>query len=99
MAQMTHEHQEIDESVENLKEAVSDLMEMLEEVAAAAGMVTSFIDQITTAMQHIDNRDSEEFHDLSFVDYQTRLVELVKQIACTAKDMVDQSPEKTSSRY
>ena len=82
-------HAEIDESVESLKEAVSDLMVTLEQMATAAGMVTTLIDQITTAMQHIDDHMHGEFRDdLSFVDYQTQLVELAKQIARTAQDMV-----------
>ncbi|XP_052124986.1 talin-1 isoform X3 [Frankliniella occidentalis] len=90
-------HPEIDESAEATRDALQDLAGTLEQLSTQAGIVTGLLDTITRAMTRVaDNRTSvttttETSLSDSFVDYQTRMVSCVKEIARIAQEMVSKS--------
>ena len=67
----------------------------LEHLATQAGVVTGILDSITRAMTRISESSHRlsaysETGELSFVDYQTRMVTAAKEVARIAQEMVSQ---------
>lgn len=91
-----HTHENIDTAAENTKDVLSDLLQSLEEAASQAGMVDSMIEKITKSLTKTDERVSYS-ENASFVDFQTNMVRLAKQIAMTAQDMVGKSGTNVSA--
>ncbi|KAI8493573.1 Talin-1 [Branchiostoma belcheri] len=93
----THAHAAIDEAAEGMKEAVDDLLKTLDESASETGAVFGMVDGITKAMTDMVDGRLEDKPDGTFVDYQTKMVKIAKQIARTSHDMVGKassSPEE-----
>ncbi|XP_066270435.1 talin-1-like isoform X17 [Branchiostoma lanceolatum] len=93
----THAHAAIDEAAEGMKEAVDDLLKTLDESASETGAVFGMVDGITKAMSDMVDGRLEDKPDGTFVDYQTKMVKIAKQIARTSHDMVGKassSPEE-----
>ncbi|KAJ4445576.1 hypothetical protein ANN_12257 [Periplaneta americana] len=87
-----HIHPGIDEAVDATRNALKDVGVTLEHLATQAGMVTGILDSITRAMTRVTNNSRRlsthsENEELSFVDYQTRMVVASKEVARTAQDM------------
>ncbi|KAH9509677.1 Talin-2, partial [Bulinus truncatus] len=90
----THTHGPIDNAADDMKDVLQDLLQMMEEAASQAGVVNSMIDTITKAIARTDERQVDRMsiiETLSFVDHQTNMVRLAKQIARTAQDMIGKS--------
>ncbi|XP_043217689.1 talin-2-like isoform X2 [Amphibalanus amphitrite] len=87
----SHIHSDIDESADTMKEAAQELLASLEHQAANAGFVDGVIDTINKSMVQQDFTDSRAYGDLSFVDYQTRMVQSVKEISRTSQEMSQKS--------
>ncbi|XP_064644913.1 talin-1-like isoform X4 [Lineus longissimus] len=85
--QAVHTHNAIDEGAEGMKDVLKDLLETLEEVVSQAGNVTSMITGITKNISKVDEPMAPN-ENISFVDYQTNMVRLAKQIAHSSQDMV-----------
>ncbi|XP_060579795.1 talin-1-like isoform X4 [Ruditapes philippinarum] len=75
---------------DDMKDVVQDLLQMLEESVSQAGEVTTMIDKISKSITKTDER-IELKQGLGFVDYQTNMVKLAKNIAKTSQDMVGKS--------
>ncbi|XP_060074093.1 talin-1-like isoform X2 [Ylistrum balloti] len=90
-----HTHQNIDTAAENTKDVLQDLLQSLEEAASQAGMVNSMIEKINKSISRTDERVSTQ-EDRSYVDYQTNMVRLAKNIAMTTQDMVAKSTTSVS---
>ncbi|PNF41180.1 Talin-1 [Cryptotermes secundus] len=89
-------HPDIDESVDATRDALQDVGKTLEHLATQAGVVTGILDSITRAMTRVtesSHRHSaySETGELSFVDYQTRMVTAAKEVARIAQEMVAKS--------
>ncbi|XP_078579993.1 uncharacterized protein LOC144864098 isoform X21 [Branchiostoma floridae x Branchiostoma japonicum] len=84
----THAHAAIDEAAEGMKEAVDDLLKTLDESASETGAVFGMVDGITKAMSDMVDGRLEDKPAGSFVDYQTKMVKIAKQLARTSHDMV-----------
>ena len=80
-------HKEIDEAADGMRDTLKDLMNTMDESASAAGVVTSMVDDLARSLAMTDEC-VETAEDLTFVDYQTSLVSLAKQIARHAQDIV-----------
>ncbi|XP_064644929.1 talin-1-like isoform X17 [Lineus longissimus] len=87
-----HTHNAIDEGAEGMKDVLKDLLETLEEVVSQAGNVTSMITGITKNISKVDEPMAPN-ENISFVDYQTNMVRLAKQIAHSSQDMLSKSPQ------
>ncbi|XP_037077227.1 LOW QUALITY PROTEIN: talin-2-like [Pollicipes pollicipes] len=87
----THIHSDIDESADTMKEAAQDLLSSIEHQAANAGFVSGVIETINKSMVQQDYTDSRAYGDLSFVDYQTRMVRTVREISKTSQEMSQKS--------
>jgi talin len=85
-----HAHAAVDETADGAREMILELIQTLEDSAASSGIVTVLIDNLAKAIAKTDDRVSVS-EDSSFVDYQTNLVRLAKQIARTAQDMMSKS--------
>lgn len=82
-------HNEIDDSIESTKESLQELKNTLEMISISNGIVTGLIETINRAMVRLeDNRNSMIEHVESFVDYQTSMVESVKEISRLAHEIV-----------
>jgi talin len=86
-------HPDIDESVDATRDALHDVGKTLEHLATQAGVVTGILDSITRAMTRITESSHRlsaysETGELSFVDYQTRMVTAAKEVARIAQEMV-----------
>ncbi|XP_064644928.1 talin-1-like isoform X16 [Lineus longissimus] len=90
--QAVHTHNAIDEGAEGMKDVLKDLLETLEEVVSQAGNVTSMITGITKNISKVDEPMAPN-ENISFVDYQTNMVRLAKQIAHSSQDMLSKSPQ------
>ncbi|KAJ9593984.1 hypothetical protein L9F63_014625, partial [Diploptera punctata] len=89
-------HPDIDESVEATKDSLQDVGKTLEHLATQAGVVTGILDSITRSMTRVNESSHRmstysETGELSFVDYQTRMVTAAKEIARIAQEMVAKS--------
>ncbi|GAB1607177.1 talin-1-like isoform X1 [Argonauta hians] len=88
-------HSQIDETGAGFKDVLQDLLQMIEEAASQAGVVSNMIDSITKSMAetdlNVDVTDSK-----SFVDYQTNMVRLARQIASSAQDMLGKNETNVS---
>ncbi|XP_055873161.1 talin-1 isoform X5 [Biomphalaria glabrata] len=90
----SHTHGPIDNAADDMKDVLQDLLQTMEEAASQAGVVNSMIDTITKAIARTDERQIDRMsiiETLSFVDHQTNMVRLAKQIARTAQDMIGKS--------
>jgi talin len=81
--------------VDATRDALQDVGKTLEHLATQAGVVTGILDSITRAMARVtesSHRHSvySETGELSFVDYQTRMVNAAKEVARIAQEMVSQ---------
>ncbi|XP_033725564.1 talin-1-like isoform X5 [Pecten maximus] len=90
-----HTHQNIDTAAENTKDVLQDLLQSLEEAASQAGMVNSMIEKISKSITRTDERVTVQ-EDRNYVDYQTNMVRLAKNIAMTTQDMVAKSTTSVS---
>jgi talin len=86
-------HPDIDESVDATRDALHDVGKTLEHLATQAGVVTGILDSITRAMTRVTESSHchstySETGELSFVDYQTRMVTAAKEVARIAQEMV-----------
>lgn len=87
-------HQAIDENADSTKEVLEDLVQSLEETSAQNGYVATMVDSLTKTIAQIDFKSNVEssqgeqhLNTPSFVDLQTRIVQLAKAIQQTVKDM------------
>ena len=95
-------HQTIDENADGTKEVLDDLIQTLEEATAQHGYVTSMVDHINRAMANVEingngqpmpndnhksNGDERQEKQLLFVEYQTKIVQLVKLMQENIKSM------------
>ncbi|BFZ14072.1 hypothetical protein BsWGS_17114 [Bradybaena similaris] len=90
----THTHGPIDNAADDMKDVLQDLLQTMEEAASQAGLVNSMIDTITQSIARTDEKYTDRMsivEHLSFVDHQTNMVRLAKQIARTAQDMMAKS--------
>lgn len=86
----------MDECTEATRDALQDVSRTLEQLATQAGVVTGLLETINRAMTRLtDVRSSQSYivtdsmHEtVSFVDYQTRMVAVSKEIARLAQEMV-----------
>ena len=90
-------HVEIDENSSDLRDAIKDLLHLLELAASADGHVNSIVESITKSISRIDEHQYGYTNGggsgmspdgLDYVDYQTRMVNQTKEIAKIAQDMV-----------
>ncbi|WAR29544.1 TLN1-like protein, partial [Mya arenaria] len=72
---------------DDMRDVVQDLLHMLEDSVSQAGEVTTMIDKISKSISRTDER-IEIKPGLGYVDYQTNMVKLAKNIAKTAQDMI-----------
>ncbi|ESO89699.1 hypothetical protein LOTGIDRAFT_218488 [Lottia gigantea] len=91
----THAHQPIDNAADDMKDVLIDLLQTMEEAASQTGVVSSMIDSISKSIAKIDERVAVG-EKASFVDYQTEMVRLAKQIARSAQDMTGKSTTDVS---
>lgn len=86
----THLHPRIDDSVQNIRETITDLNSTVEKLATESGVVSGLLEQITRSISRItDKRQSllgTTFSE-TFVDYQTRMVKTAKEIARIANEI------------
>ncbi|XP_041355718.1 talin-1-like [Gigantopelta aegis] len=83
-------HSNIDNAADDMKDVLQDLLQTIEEAASQTGAVTTMIDSISKSITKTDERVSV-LEGQSFVDFQTNMVRLAKQMARTAQDMVGKS--------
>ncbi|RUS77311.1 hypothetical protein EGW08_014938, partial [Elysia chlorotica] len=87
----THTHQAIDTAADDMKDVLQDLLGTVEDAASQGGTVNSLIDTITKSIAKVDERYVDRtsiVENLSFVDLQTNMVWLVKEIARSTQEMV-----------
>lgn len=77
------------------RDALQDVGKTLEHLSTQAGVVTGILDSITRAMTRVTESSHRlstysETGELSFVDYQTRMVTAAKEVARIAQEMVSQ---------
>ena len=83
-------HANIDECVNTVKENLTEYVATIEEAASAAGIVSGMVENITASVQRMDERVPS--HDsMAYVDFQTNMVRLGKQLAMNSQDMVGKS--------
>ncbi|XP_070178806.1 talin-1-like [Littorina saxatilis] len=83
-------HQSIDNAADDMRDVLQDLLQTLEEELSRTGVVTKMIDSISISIARTEERIAINEH-VSFVDHQTNMVRLAKQIARTAQDMIGKS--------
>lgn len=88
-------HVEIEDYSSDMKNSIKDLLHLLEVAASQDGHVNSIIESITKSITRIDERhyiysngSGSSPDSLTYVDYQTRMVNYTKEIAKIAQDMV-----------
>ncbi|XP_065576606.1 talin-1-like isoform X2 [Artemia franciscana] len=89
-------HGDVDESADQMKDALNDLTKTIENVATQAGVVSGLIDTITSAIAKAESADLPDA-SMSYVDYQTRMVSTVKEIARIAQEISTKNGENASS--
>ncbi|XP_058805664.1 talin-2 isoform X2 [Phymastichus coffea] len=88
----TNIHNEIDDSIDSTKESLLELKNTLETISISNGIVTGLIESINRAMVRLEgNRNSTMENMESFVDYQTNMVESVKEISRLAHEISNNS--------
>ena len=86
-------HQSIDENADGTKEVLDDLIQTLEEATAQNGHVASMVDTLSKSIAQIDlstdqvDSNNQQEKSVSFVECQTRIVQLTKSIQQSIKDM------------
>ncbi|KAL5020158.1 hypothetical protein ScPMuIL_003050 [Solemya velum] len=88
-------HENIDTAAGNLKLVLEELLQSLEEQVSQAGAVTSMIERITRSIGSADGSMCMP-EGSSYVDFQTSMVRLCRDIARTAQDMVGKSATNPS---
>ncbi|KAK8772242.1 hypothetical protein V5799_024516 [Amblyomma americanum] len=97
-----HAHGDVDEAADNARDALQELLRTLESAATEAGVVTGLVESVSKAMYRLEERSVitigglrtsgsyglEVQPELSYVDYQTRMVRSAKEVARVAQDMV-----------
>ncbi|XP_065332613.1 talin-2 isoform X2 [Cloeon dipterum] len=92
-------HPDIDEACDASKEALQDLGSSLEKLATQAGIVTGIVESISRSMARItDRRVTHMETNISFVDYQTRMVTCAKELARISQEMVGKAGSSDTSR-
>lgn len=92
-----HDHPEVDDAADTMKETLQELLSTVETIATEAGVVSGLVESITTAMHRLEGQSSALSDDSeSFVDYQTRMVTAAKEIARLAQDMVGKASTDAS---
>ncbi|XP_074599773.1 talin-1-like [Brevipalpus obovatus] len=89
-------HAEIDDGCECLKEAIQDLTHTLQSTSSGDTYVPAVVDSISKSIAKLDERYSFSANDLtgrsmSFVDYQTRMVDNLKDITRIAQEIASKS--------
>ncbi|XP_017774741.1 PREDICTED: talin-2 isoform X2 [Nicrophorus vespilloides] len=83
-------HPEVEEAANGMKESLQELVANLETLSTQSGIVSGVIETLSRAMSRLsDNRASLILtdSDVSYVDFQTRMVECSKDIAKLAGEM------------
>ncbi|CAN7981389.1 unnamed protein product, partial [Ixodes pacificus] len=90
-----HVHADVDDAAEGARDALQELLRTLEALATEAGVVTGLVESVSKAMYRLEERtvvtllgSSPQPQELSYVDYQTRMVRSAKEVARVAQDMV-----------
>ncbi|PVD36353.1 hypothetical protein C0Q70_03333 [Pomacea canaliculata] len=86
----TQAHTSIDTAANDMKDVLQDLLQSVEEAASQAGVVSNMIDSISKSIARTEEHMVTS-ETVSFVDHQTNMVRLAKQIARTAQDMIGKS--------
>lgn len=94
-------HAEIEDSSSDMKNAIKLFESSLQMAASEEGHVQSIVEQLTKSITRIDERayiyaNGSSPDDLSYVDYQTRMVACIKEIARIAQDMSAKSATQVS---
>lgn len=91
-AKNTDTHADVDEAGECLKEAINDLSHTLQTTSPGAAHVPVVVDSISKSIGRMDGRYSFSGDlidpNLSFVDYQTRMINLLREITRIAQEIV-----------
>nr|XP_022305900.1 talin-1-like isoform X8 [Crassostrea virginica] len=82
-----HTLDNIDTAADNTMDVVQDLLQSLEEAASQAGVVNSMIEKLTKSITKTDEQVMLR-EGMSFVEYQSNMVSLAKNIAMTTQEMV-----------
>uniref|UniRef100_T1K2Z5 I/LWEQ domain-containing protein n=2 Tax=Tetranychus urticae TaxID=32264 RepID=T1K2Z5_TETUR len=97
-AKNTSSHADIDEAGECLKEAINDLSHTLQTTSPGAAHVPVVVDSISKSIGRMDERYSFSGDlidpSLSFVDYQTRMVNILREINRIAQEINTKSVNK-----
>nr|XP_037279500.1 talin-2-like isoform X2 [Rhipicephalus microplus] len=105
-----HVHGDVEEAADNTRDALQELLRTLESAATEAGVVTGLVDSVSKAMYRLEERStitigglrssgsysSAVEPELSYVDYQTRMVRSAKEVARVAQDMVTHASHDSS---
>jgi len=83
-------HTGINEAADTMRDSMQELNQTLEEAASATGNVSTMIDSLNKSLAKTEERIAPT-DNIAFVDYQTDMVRLAKQIARIAQDMVGKS--------
>uniref|UniRef100_A0A4W4GFY5 I/LWEQ domain-containing protein n=1 Tax=Electrophorus electricus TaxID=8005 RepID=A0A4W4GFY5_ELEEL len=92
-------HQAITEAAQLMREAISDLLLTLNEVASEVGVVGAMVNSITDAVDKLAEGTRTDAQG-SFVDYQTTMVQHCTSLAAAAQEMMTKSvsaPEELGS--
>jgi talin len=82
-------HNDVDESIESTKESLQELQNTIETISSSNGIVTGLIETINRAIVNVGNEYISTIENIDpFVDYQTRMVHTVKEIARLAQETV-----------
>lgn len=85
-----HAHNTISEACDGTKEMLQELIANLEDALSASGHLDMMVESISKSMNRAEEHVAVPSH-ASYVDYQTNMVRLAKQIARAAQDMVGKS--------
>ena len=80
-------HKGIDDCADTVKDNLQEYIVTLEEAASSAGIVSTMVDTLTKAIGKTEDKLTPN-DKMAYVDFQTRMVRLAKQIAQYAQDMV-----------
>ncbi|KAH9517843.1 Talin-1 [Dermatophagoides farinae] len=94
-------HAEIEDSSADMKNAIKNYENLMQSAASEEGHVNSIVEQLTKSLTRIEERsyaysNGSSPDNLSYVDYQTRMVACVKEIARIAQDMSAKSATQVS---
>lgn len=85
-------HADIDEACECLKEAIQDITHTLQSTSSGDGYIPSVVDSFSKSIGKLDDKYSFSGdlagRTMSFVDYQTRMVNTLKEITRLAQEIV-----------